>query len=112
MQHFSAETPLKSRIILPPILPPIRNRRSFAGFWSRSVCCPLAHAAPLGLSSRPLYWRPLHADRIPGMHRAEDLRVALVPDPQADNVQQRRREHRGPELDPLPLAGRLPPDLS
>ena len=40
---------LKFRIILPlscpypaPYPPPIRNRRSFAGFWSRSVCCHLA----------------------------------------------------------------------
>ena len=28
-----------------PYPPPIRNRRSFAGFWSRSVCCPLASSS-------------------------------------------------------------------
>ena len=37
MQHFS-EIPNYPA----PIPPPIRNRRSFARFWSRSVYCPLA----------------------------------------------------------------------
>ena len=40
MQHFS-EIPN-----YPALIPPlIRNRRSFAGFWSRSVCCHLASSS-------------------------------------------------------------------
>ena len=40
MQHFS-EIPNYPA----PIPPPIRNRRSFAGFWSRSVCLFLASSS-------------------------------------------------------------------
>ena len=53
MQHFSEITnyppPYPS-----PIPPPIRNRRSFARFWSRSVCLFLASssARPAGRSPR------------------------------------------------------------
>jgi len=40
MQHFS-EIPN-----YPALIPPlIQNRRSFAGFWSRSVCCHLASSS-------------------------------------------------------------------
>ena len=40
MQHFS-EIPNYPA----PIPPPIRNRRSFAGFWSRSMCLFLASSS-------------------------------------------------------------------
>ena len=60
MQHFS-EIPNYPA----PIPPPIRNRRSFAGFWSRSVCLFLASssARPQAAALRDHHPRPTAAPR-------------------------------------------------
>ena len=67
MQHFSEIT--NYPVLIPPL---IQNRRSFAGFWSRSVYCPSLASS----SARPAGRSPRLQNRL----RIEDERNAASAD--------------------------------